>query len=74
MNPGQFQQIMSNAQQMQQFRQQFAQYGQQFQGMGPMQGMPGPATIQNMMNSGTMSQQDFEQCRQMANQIMGTNY
>ena len=74
MNPEQFQRIMNNAQQMQQFRQQFAQYGQQFQGMSPQQGMPGPSTIQNMMNSGAMSQQDFERCRQMANQIMGTNY
>lgn len=28
----------------------------------------------NMMNSGKMSQQQFEWCRQMANQITGKNY
>lgn len=29
--------------------------------------------VQQMMNSGQMNQQQFEWCRQMANQIMGTN-
>lgn len=32
------------------------------------------AFAQQMMNSGQMNQQQFEWCRQMANQIMGTNF
>ena len=33
-----------------------------------------PRTMaQQMLNNGQMSQQQFEQCRMMANQILGTN-
>lgn len=74
MNPDQLRQIMANAQQMQNLQQQFQQYSGQFQGMANGGGMPGPGTVQQMMNNGTMSQQEFEQCRQMANWIMGRNY
>lgn len=31
-------------------------------------------SVQGMMNNGTMSQQQFEQCRQMANMLTGKNY
>lgn len=71
-NPMAFQQIMANAQQFQQFQQQFGQFQQQFQG-GP-QMMNGQQQVQQMLANGQMSQDDFERCRQMANQMMGVNY
>lgn len=69
-NPMAFQQMMNNAQQMQQFQQQFGQFQQQFQGNGQMNPQ---ALVQQKLNSGEMSQQQFEQLRQMANMMMGTN-
>lgn len=71
-NPQALQQIMANAQQMQSFQQQFGQFAQQFQGgqqQNNFQGM-----VQGMMNNGTMTQEQFEQCRQMANMLTGKNY
>lgn len=65
------QQIMANAQQMQAFQQQFNQFAQQFQGG---QQMSPYGMVQGMMNSGEMSQQDFERCRKMANMMTGKNY
>jgi 3-methyladenine DNA glycosylase Tag len=65
-----FQQMMNNAQQMQQFQQQFGQFQQQFSGNGQMNPQ---AIVQQKLNSGEMSQQQFEQLRQMANMMMGTN-
>lgn len=49
-----------------QFMQSFNAFAQQMQ-CDPR------AQAQQMMNSGQMNQQQFEWCRQMANQIMGTN-
>lgn len=70
-DPRMFQQMMNNAQQMQQFQQQFGLFQQQFQGgqnvMNPQ------AIVQQKLNSGEMTQAQYEQLRQMANQIMGTN-
>lgn len=69
-DPNQFQMMMNNAQQFQQFQQQFGQFCQQFQGnqMNPQM------QVQQFLNSGRMTQQQFEQIRQQANAIMGTNY
>lgn len=73
MDPQVFQQMMGNAQQMQAFQQQFSQFAQQFQ--GPQSGQTNfQGMVQGMMNNGTMSQQQFEQCRQMANMLTGKNY
>lgn len=69
-DPNQFQMMMNNAQQFQLFQQQFGQFCQQFQGnqMNPQM------QVQQFLNSGRMTQQQFEQIRQQANAIMGTNY
>lgn len=70
-NPMAFQQIMANQQQMQAFQQQFQQFSQQFQNP---QNQNYQQQVQQMLGNGQMSQQDFEQCRQMANMLMGVNY
>lgn len=70
-NPQMMPQVMANAQQMQALQQQFGLFAQQFQG-GPQQMSP-QAVVQQKLNSGEMSQQQFEQLRMMANQLMGTN-
>lgn len=71
-DPRMFQQMISNQQQMQNFQQQFGQFSQQFQG-GP--GAMNPqAIVQQKLNSGEMTQQQYEQLRNMANMLMGTNY
>lgn len=51
------------------FRNQFNQFQQnvQNQGINPQQ------KVQELLNSGQMSQQQFEQIRQLANQITGKN-
>lgn len=69
-DPRAFQQMMNNAQQMQQFQQQFGMFQQQFQGPN---GMNPQAIVQQKLNSGEMTQAQYEQLRQMANMIMGTN-
>lgn len=71
-DPQMFQAVMNNAQRMQQFQQQFGMFQQQFQG-GQNQMNP-QAIVQQKLNSGEMSQQQYEQLRQMANMMMGTNY
>ena len=71
-DPMAMQQIMANQQRFQQFRQQFAQFQQQFQGGG--QPFDGRAQVMQKLQSGEMSQADFEQCRQWANQMTGMNY
>lgn len=54
---------------MQNFMQQFQLFQQQMQGKGDPQAM-----VQNMLNSGQMTQDQFNQLRMMANQITGKNY
>lgn len=70
-NPAMIQQLMGNAAQYQNFQQQFSSFAQQFQG-GPQQMNP-QAIVQQKLNSGEMTQAQFEQLRQMANQLMGYN-
>lgn len=70
-DPTAFQQMMNNAQQMQMFQQQFGQFQQQFQGNGQFNPQ---AIVQQKLNSGEMTQQQYEQLRRMANMMMGTNY
>lgn len=67
-----FNQMMSNAQQMQNLQQQFQAFQQQF-AQGP-QMVNSQAQVQQMLSNGTMTQQDFEQCRRMANMLTGMNY
>ena len=66
LNPAMMQQIMGNAQQFQQFQAQFQAFAQQFQGG---QQMSPQAIIQQKLNSGEMTQAQFEQLRQSANQM-----
>lgn len=71
LNPMAFQQMMSNAQMMQQFQQQFQQFGQQFAAgnqMSPQQ------IVQQKLANGEMTQEQFNQIRMMANAISGMNY
>lgn len=70
-NPMMLQQIMANQQQFQAFQQQFGQFAQQFQ-QGPQNFNP-QMLVQQKLNSGEMTQQQFEQLRNMANQLMGVN-
>lgn len=72
MDPMVFQQMMSNAQQFQNFQNQFQQFMQQIQ--GGAQNFNGQQQVQQMLANGQMSQADFERVRQQANQIMGVNY
>jgi hypothetical protein len=51
------------------FMQQFQLFQQQMQGKGNPQQL-----VQNMLNSGQMTQDQFNQLRMMANQITGKNY
>lgn len=67
-----FQQMMNNAQQMQMFQQQFMLFSQQFQG-GPQSFNP-QMMVQQKLNSGEMTQEQYEMIRQQANMIMGTNF
>lgn len=64
-----FNQVMMNAQQMQQLQMQFNQFRQMFQ-VGP-QAMDPRAIVQQKLNSGEMSQQQFELLRQQANALTG---
>lgn len=52
------------------FQQQFNQFTNQFRqsGQSPQQ------IVQNMLNSGQMTQEQFNQPRAIANQITGKNY
>ena len=61
---------MSNAQQYQAFQQQFGMFAQQFQGP---QMMNPQMIVQQKLNSGEMTQAQFEQLRMMANGLMGMN-
>lgn len=70
-NPMVIQQIMANQQSMQNFQQQFGQFAQQFQ---TGQAMNPQMLVQQKLNSGEMSQAQFEQLRNMANQLMGVKY
>ena len=57
--------------QFSQFRQNFAIFAQQFQqqnNLTPQQ------KVQQLLNSGQMSQQQFNQLREIANQITGKHY
>ncbi len=67
--PEQFQMMLNNRQylnqQLAQFQQQAAQ---QLQQNSPQN------IIQQKLSSGAMSQEDFQRCRMLANQIMGVNY
>lgn len=57
------------------FQNNFNQFAQQFgQGMNPNNmGQFAQQKVQEMLNSGQMSPQQFEQIRQMANQMTGRN-
>lgn len=68
-DPRVFQQMISNQQQLQAFQQQFQAFQQQFQG-GPNTINAQQMVMQNLQN-GTMSQDDFNRCSMMANQLMG---
>lgn len=57
--------------QFQNFQQQYSQFANNFQQNS--NGMDPQMVVQNMLNTGQMSQQQFNQCRMMANQIMGVN-
>lgn len=61
------QQLLSNPQM---FRQQFNNFVQNFQknGMNPQQ------IVQNLLNSGQMTQAQFNQCRDIANKITGQRF
>lgn len=67
-----FQQMMNNAQQMQMFQQQFQMFSNQMMN-GPQAFNP-QMMVQQKLNSGEMTQQQYEQIRQQANMIMGTNF
>lgn len=71
-NPMALQQIMANQQNLQNFQQQFNQFAQQFQ-RGPQQMNP-QVLVQQKLNSGEMSQAQFEQCRNWANMLTGMKY
>lgn len=71
-NPMALQQIMANQQNLQNFQQQFNQFAQQFQG-GPQQMNP-QMLVQQKLNSGEMSQAQFEQLRNYANMLTGMKY
>lgn len=53
------------------FQQQFNQFAQQFRQSGQI---PPQQIVQNMLNSGQMTQEQFNQLRAIANQITGKNY
>jgi hypothetical protein len=72
LNPAVFQQMMSNAQMMQQFQQQYQQFGQQFSAL-PNQMSP-QQIVQQKLANGEMTQEQFNQIRMMANAISGMNY
>lgn len=72
LNPVVFQQMMSNAQMMQQFQQQYQQFGQQFSAF-PNQMSP-QQIVQQKLANGEMTQEQFNQIRMMANAISGMNY
>lgn len=58
--------------QFQNFQQQFNNFAQTFQQQN--QGINPQLVVQNMLNNGQMSQQQFNACRVMANQITGMNF
>ena len=72
LNPAVFQQMMSNAQMMQQFQQQYQQFGRQFSAL-PNQMSP-QQIVQQKLANGEMTQEQFNQIRMMANAISGMNY
>lgn len=55
----------------QQFKQQYEQFAQNLNQNGQMNAQQ---LIQQKLNSGEMSQQDFEICRNVANMILGKNF
>lgn len=77
MNPL-YQQLMGNRQQgiqngsISPIARQFANFAQNFR--QNFNGVSPQAFAQQLMNSGQMSQEQFNNLRNMANQIMGTNY
>ena len=71
-NPMALQQIMANQQNLQNFQRQFNQFAQQFQG-GPQQMNP-QMLVQQKLNSGEMTQAQFEQLRNYANMLTGMKY
>lgn len=50
------------------FMRQFNQFAQQYRGMDPRM------VIQQMLNNGTMTQEQFNQLRAMANQLTGRKF
>jgi len=54
-----------------QLMQQFSQFQKNWQSQNP--GMNPQQAVQNLLNSGKMSQQQFEQLRNMANKFTGIN-
>lgn len=53
------------------FQQQFNQFAQRFRQSGQISPQQ---IVQNMLNSGQMTQEQFNQLRAIANQITGKNY
>ena len=63
--------MMGNMQNMQNMQQQFQQFVQQFR---QQYGNADPQqVVQQLLNSGKMTQQQYEQIRQMTNMFMGGN-
>lgn len=67
--PEQFQMMLNNRQYL---NQQLAQFQQQ--AARQLQQNSPQNIIQQKLSSGAMSQEDFQRCRMLANQIMGVNY
>ena len=63
------QQIMQNPQQFNQFKQQYENFARNFQqgGQNPQQ------VVQQMLNSGKMTQDQFNRLRDITNRITGMN-
>ena len=67
--PEQFQMLMGNPQMLSQQTQAFSQQ------LSSMQSQMSPqARVMQAMQDGSMSQEDFQRCRQMANALMHVNY
>ena len=63
------QNLMSNPQMfLQKFKEFATNFQQNSKGLTPQQ------MVQNLLNNGKMTQAQFNQYRNMANQIMGTNF
>lgn len=72
LNPMAYQQMLNNAQMMQNFQQQFQRFVQQFGSMGNQ--MSPEQIVRQKLCSGEMTQEQFNQIRMMANGISGMNY